>query len=235
MHDLVRYKAWYFSTVAIGTGMETVGFVFRILSSKQDPYSVPWFVVEYFFNVVAPVFFSAAIYAVVSVLINIVGRQCAPLPPKFILWFFITCDIIATITQVAVASLIGVAYSHKKDPTTPNHHFTRQPSFPGHFLCSILGSAHNHAHQVQAEFRNGQQMLHRSSGVCDFDDTAKGLMNSLSTHEVYFGCLEFAPIVLAVYTLIWYHPGKWLPNASQHKSGRRFDRSADGFGKEGGA
>ncbi|KAK3612743.1 hypothetical protein LTR56_028261, partial [Elasticomyces elasticus] len=66
-------------------------------------------------------------------------------------------------------------------------------------------------------------------------DTAKGLMNSLSTHEVYFGCLEFAPIVLAVYTLIWYHPGKWLPNASQHKSGRRFDRSADGFGKEGGA
>ena len=43
---LIHYRTWYFSTVVAGTLMEIVGYVFRILSSQQDPYSVPWFVVQ---------------------------------------------------------------------------------------------------------------------------------------------------------------------------------------------
>jgi hypothetical protein len=41
-------------------------------------------------------------------------------------------------------------------------------------------------------------------------ETAEGLLATLSTHEVYFGCLEFAPIVIAVYLLVYWHPGRWL-------------------------
>jgi uncharacterized membrane protein len=43
---LLRYRTWYFSTVVVGTAMEIVGYAFRILSSQQNPYSVPWFVVQ---------------------------------------------------------------------------------------------------------------------------------------------------------------------------------------------
>lgn len=43
---LIRYRTWYFSTVLIGTFMEVVGYIFRLLSSQQDPYSIPWFVVQ---------------------------------------------------------------------------------------------------------------------------------------------------------------------------------------------
>ena len=35
-------------------------------------------------------------------------------------------------------------------------------------------------------------------------------MSTLSTREVYFGCLEFLPIVVAVYIFVWFHPGRWL-------------------------
>jgi hypothetical protein len=43
---LLRHRTWYFSTVVVGTVMEIVGYAFRILSSQQNPYSVPWFVVQ---------------------------------------------------------------------------------------------------------------------------------------------------------------------------------------------
>lgn len=89
--------------------MEIVGYVFRILSSQDNPYSVPWFVAQYFCIVVAPVMFSAAIYAVASVLINTYGREYAPLPPKLVLAVFITCDVVATVVQVAGAALVGVS------------------------------------------------------------------------------------------------------------------------------
>lgn len=43
---LLKHRTWYFSTVVVGTMMEIVGYAFRILSSQQNPYSVPWFVVQ---------------------------------------------------------------------------------------------------------------------------------------------------------------------------------------------
>lgn len=83
--------------MTVGTAMEIVGYVIRTFSSQKDPYNAIYFVVQYFFIVVAPVFFSAAIYNILSIMINSVGRQYAPLPPKVILWIFITCDVVATV------------------------------------------------------------------------------------------------------------------------------------------
>jgi len=57
---------------------EVVGYIFRCLSARVNPYKVSYFVVQYFFIVVAPVFFAAGIYTVLSVLINTTGRQYAP-------------------------------------------------------------------------------------------------------------------------------------------------------------
>jgi len=42
--------------------MEIVGYAARSLSAKKDPYSITFFVLEYFFIVTAPVFITASIY-----------------------------------------------------------------------------------------------------------------------------------------------------------------------------
>lgn len=42
-------------------------------------------------------------------------------------------------------------------------------------------------------------------------ETAQGLQEFLMTHEVFFGCLEFAPVVVAVYLFNGWHPGRCLP------------------------
>lgn len=39
-------------------------------------------------------------------------------------------------------------------------------------------------------------------------ETAEGLGGDLSTKEVYFGVLEFAPVVIAVALLTVWHPGR---------------------------
>jgi hypothetical protein len=116
-----KHKTWYFSLLCFGTFMEIIGYVMRILSSKSDPYSVPYFVVQYFFIVVAPVFFSAAIYIILSKMIQQLGKNYSPIPPKAILWTFVTCDVVATVVQILGAGLVGSAYSAHKNPNTYNN------------------------------------------------------------------------------------------------------------------
>lgn len=39
-------------------------------------------------------------------------------------------------------------------------------------------------------------------------ETAQGINGYASSHEAFFGALEFAPVVLAVGLLGWWHPGR---------------------------
>jgi len=40
-------------------------------------------------------------------------------------------------------------------------------------------------------------------------ETSQGVFGHLSTHEGFFGGLEFAPMVVAVWLLAIWHPGRW--------------------------
>ena len=200
--------------------MEVVGYCFRILSSQEDPYSVPWFVVQYFFIVVAPVFFSAAIYAIVSVLINTYGPKYSPIPPKVVLGVFITCDVVATIVQIAGAALVGSAYSNRENPTTPNNILLAGLAFQvftfAVFLLVLLltlwkarQSPVTVSHSFLAALILATLAVYLRT-CFRLAETAEGLMQFLSTHEAFFGSLEFAPIVVAVYLFTYWHPGRWL-------------------------
>lgn len=184
---------------------------------------------NYFCVVVAPVFFSAAIYSLVSVMISIYGREYAPMPPKLVLWIFIVCDVVATIVQVAGAALVGIAYSNQNDPTTPNNILLAGLAFQvfsfAMFLIVLFWTLIK-ARKSPATISRGfiAALVVATLAVylrtCfRLAETAEGLMEELSTHEAYFGCLEFAPIVVAVYLLTYWHPGRWLPGSSPlHKA-----------------
>lgn len=43
---LSRYRTWYFIPIAVGTAMEIIGYIFRILSNVKDPYAVAYFVAQ---------------------------------------------------------------------------------------------------------------------------------------------------------------------------------------------
>ncbi len=200
--------------------MEIIGYIFRALASKENPYSVAYFVGQYFCIVVAPVFYSAAIYTLITAMINRVGREYAPLPPKVILWTFIACDIIATTIQITGAGLIGSAYSNGNDPNTPNNILLaglafQVFSFAAFILCLILflvrsRKATSRAFKIFSAAVFAATLAVYLRTCVRLAETAEGLLEFLSTHEVIFGCLEFVPILIAVYLFIYWHPGRWL-------------------------
>ncbi|KAH7112519.1 RTA1 like protein-domain-containing protein, partial [Dendryphion nanum] len=218
--QLVKFRTWYFSTMVVGIAFEIVGYAFRILSAKISPYRVNYFVVQYFFIVVAPVFFAAAIYTVLSILISTTkSRSYAPLSPKLILWIFITCDVVATVVQILGAALIGVASSNRKDPTMANNILLGGLAFQAasfllfivlysvflfrarHVVFRVVGKAWHIAFAVA--------VLLMYLRVCfRLAETSEGLYGKLNTNEVYFGVLEFMPVVLAVWLLAVWHPGR---------------------------
>lgn len=181
--------------------------------------------------------FSAGIYTILSVLIKRLGRHYAPFAPKLILWIFITCDVIATGVQVAGAALIGVASSNRKDATTPNNILLAGLAFQvfAFFLFVVLLTVFlfraRHAIGKIAAVTDKNEALSRNGEVkwsfiavlvvatlliylrtCfRLAETAEGLFGHLSTHEVFFGCLEFAPVVVAVYLFNIWHPGRCIP------------------------
>ncbi|KAK5114307.1 hypothetical protein LTR62_002558 [Meristemomyces frigidus] len=250
---VIKYKTWYFSTMVLGLVLEVVGYIFRILSSQKDPYSIvrnsdpqcqraveamiymgallmgasqPFYVVQYFTIVVAPVFFSAAIYTIISVLIRAYGRQYAVLPPKVILAVFISFDVVGTAIQVAGAATVGVAYSQGKDPAVPSHVLLgglsiQVASFAG-FLV-ILGWTLVRARGSTVKISKMFLTTTIVASIAIFVRTcfrvaegAEGLMSKLSVHEAYFGGLEFAPVVIAVFLLAYGHPGRYVQSSKVH-------------------
>jgi hypothetical protein len=183
-------------------------------------------VLQYFFIVVAPVLISAGIYAILSVLINRLGHQYSPLKPKWVLGIFITCDTVATIVQVVGAALVGVRYSNAQDPKSANDILLAGLAFQVFtFLVFIILTTTFLYRVSKSEKGLLQTGKHMRSFLVAFmaatllvylrtcfrlAETSQGLEKELSTREVYFACLEFAPIAGAILLFNVWHPSRCL-------------------------
>lgn len=218
--------------------MEVVGYIFRYLSYHDDPYSIPYFVVEYFFIVTAPVLMSAAIYVCLSRLIywavaeGLETKDYSWIRPKLILWGFITCDVITTAAQVAGAALVGTAESTQQSPTLPNDILIAGLAFQTfafslflYLFIIITAIIHKNADLSPklADKRSFFTALATASisvyirTIFRLVESAQGVFGYLSSHELLFGIMDFAPIVIAAWTLIIWHPGRCLPNEKHFK------------------
>ncbi|KAK4187948.1 RTA1 like protein-domain-containing protein [Podospora australis] len=219
LFQVIRHRTAYFCTFPIGLGFEIVGYIARCLSAKVNPYNLIYFILQYFFIVTAPVFLAAGIYAILSALINRMGRQYSLLPPKIILWIFITSDVIATVTQIAGAALIGVKQKRREDPTSANNILLGGLAYQVFAIGIFIILSAVFIWRARAQIRHAGLTLFIAAfstatlliylrTVFRLAETAEGLGGTLSTREVYFGTLEFLPVVLAVPLLAVWHPGR---------------------------
>lgn len=235
LYQVSRYRSWYFTTFSVGLGFEIVGYIARLLSAKKNPYNLIYFILQYFFVVTAPVFLAAGIYTILSALIHRLGREYSLLNPKLILWIFITSDAIATITQISGAALIGVRQTKRADPTDANNILLGGLAYQvfaiGVFVVLSAAFIFRAREKIR---RNGltkfvmafsaATLLIYLRTVFRLAETAEGLGGELSTNEVYFGVLEFAPVVLAVLLLTVWHPGRCV--GSKVSAGKLEDESS---------
>lgn len=203
-----------------------------------DPYNVINFVVQYFFIVCAPVFLSAGIYTTLTSFIGALSghshgdgaRNLSPLglSKSTILAIFITSDVIATIVQVAGAALIGSSESNRKSPDTGNNILLAGLAFQVFsflvFLVLLFIFLRN-SRKIMMSTSTGEGGMGNMMQMYTFAlvgssvlvylrtcfrlaETAQRVMGYASSHEAFFGCLEFAPIVMAIAMLGWWHPGR---------------------------
>jgi hypothetical protein len=109
----IRGTRTFQALMAFGALCEVVGYAAR-LSASKNAFIVVKFVVQYFFIVVAPVFFQAAFYIALADALRLLeggGRTLLGFNPKILVAVMITADVVTTIVQICGAALIGVAES----------------------------------------------------------------------------------------------------------------------------
>ncbi|GAM35960.1 hypothetical protein TCE0_018r04688 [Talaromyces pinophilus] len=190
---------------------------------KEDPYNLIFFVLDYFFIVTAPVFLAAGIYTILSILIRETtsGNRFSVVSPRLILGFFIASDVVSTVIQISGAVLVGIRESRRQDPAVANHillgGLAYQVFAMSIFIVLSMTFVLRARHALKSEglstfaavFVLSTLMVYLRT-VFRLAETAEGLFGKLATHEVFFGCLEFAPIALVALLLEVWHPGRCI-------------------------
>ncbi|PYI30068.1 parasitic phase-specific protein PSP-1 [Aspergillus indologenus CBS 114.80] len=99
------YRAWGFMAGLLsGCILEIVGYIGRIII-HDNPFAFNGFIMQIICITIAPVFFCAAIYVLLSRVIILVDERLSRIPPRFLGWIFITCDIISLVLQAVGGAL----------------------------------------------------------------------------------------------------------------------------------
>ncbi|KAL8673077.1 MAG: hypothetical protein Q9168_002500 [Polycauliona sp. 1 TL-2023] len=159
------------------------------------------------------------------------SKRLSPLglSKKTILGIFITADVIATIVQVAGAALIGVSESNRKSPATGNNILLAGLAFQvfaflvflillfifirkaGKVMLSTDTAENGRGATVMVRYTVAlvaSSLLVYLRTCFRLAETSQGVGGYASSHEAFFGALEFAPIVVAIGLLGWWHPGR---------------------------
>ncbi|KAK1974116.1 parasitic phase-specific protein PSP-1 [Colletotrichum cereale] len=105
----IWWKTWGFTASMIcGCVLEIVGYVGRLII-HDNPFSFEGFLVQIICITVAPVFFSAAIYVLLSQTINFLDRSISRFPPRLFYWTFIPLDIFSLVLQALGGALSSVS------------------------------------------------------------------------------------------------------------------------------
>ncbi|KAM0562758.1 hypothetical protein ACHAPJ_001598 [Fusarium lateritium] len=99
---LIKYRAWYFIVVVIGSVIEVAAYAIRVYSTKNQSEITP-FVLTLTWTVLAPVFIAAGNYLLISRLILAVlppsHHRILKIPGRRLTPIFVTCDVIAFLIQ----------------------------------------------------------------------------------------------------------------------------------------
>ncbi|TLD38809.1 hypothetical protein E2P81_ATG01352 [Venturia nashicola] len=230
-YQTLKQKTYFLLSLLFSILLEIFGYASRSLSAKKDPYNVIYFILQYFFIVTAPVFLTASIYVCLNKLIawargaGYTSSKGRWLRPKLILWGFVACDVLSTGMQVAGAALIGKAESDEKDPATANNILLAGLAFQtfaffiflvvlGLLIASlvrdiVIGSNLGGKRTFVVALYVASLLIFLRI-IFRVAETSQGVLGYLSTHEAFFGALEFAPVVLAVWILAIWHPGRCI-------------------------
>ena len=115
-------RMWWLVVLVIGGITEIIGYSARIYSWKNDS-NLDAFLAQTVTLIIAPSFFSAALYVAFGMIVNIVGREYSILAPKWYTVIFVIADLISLIVQAVGGGLAAVAAQTQSDPSNGTYSY----------------------------------------------------------------------------------------------------------------
>ncbi|GAA5994160.1 RTA1 domain-containing protein [Rhodotorula paludigena] len=117
LYRVCRSRIWWLSVLLFGGVAEIIGWVGRLWSSI-NVYRLEAFLIQTICLGLAPVFFSAAIYALLGVIIASIGPQYSLLRPRTYLLVFCTADLVSIVVQAVGGGMSATALATDTSPRT---------------------------------------------------------------------------------------------------------------------
>lgn len=223
----LKYKTWWFMGAMIaGCLDEILGYVGRIMYN-HNPWAQPGFILQIVMITIGPVFFSAAIYVLLSQIIEFLSVKHARFAPRLLIWIFIPSDILSLILQAIGGAMSST--SNGKSSAGVNIALAGL-SIQVITLTAFLVLVLDYFVRSRSVW-SGAQLPSRFKVFCSFlmlatvlilvrcayriYELSKGYVQSsqaLRDQGVFIG-LESVMVIVAAYCLIIAHPGPVFKNS----------------------
>lgn len=204
---------------------ELIGWASRTWAAKC-PYNHDAFLSQIVTLIIAPVFFSAALYVLLGKLIRDLGRASSILSAKWYTIVFCTCDVVSLIIQAAGGAMASMADTDEEQDRGTNimeagigfqlATMTLFGVLLGDFAWRVLGRRFGLRDAITRELKLvliaiaiSFVMIYIRS-IYRTIELAQGWRGHLITHEAYFIGLDAAIMVVAVAVFIPIDPAVML-------------------------
>ncbi|KAK7911866.1 RTA1-domain-containing protein [Apiospora marii] len=110
----VRSRRWASILLALGSLTELIGWAGRTWSSAC-PYNANAYLMQIVTLIIAPVFVTGALYVLLGMFIELVGRGSSLLSPRMYAIVFLTCDVVSLVIQAVGGAMASSASSNLED------------------------------------------------------------------------------------------------------------------------
>jgi hypothetical protein len=223
-YQMYTSRMWWLIVLVLGGITEIIGYAARIYSWSDDS-NLDAFLAQTVTLIIAPSFFSAALYVVFGLIIHIVGQQYSVIPPKWYTIIFVICDLISLIVQAVGGGQAAVAARTNSDTTGGTHIMVAGICFQMltmtvYVVLVIIYISRLTKEKVQLSrnmkiFLTGMGIVTLMIFIRCIYRTVEllaGWTGYIITHEVYFACLDGLPMIIALVAFNIFHPGRYIKN-----------------------
>ncbi|KAI1459886.1 RTA1-domain-containing protein [Annulohypoxylon moriforme] len=217
----IRLRRWTSALLAIGALIELIGWAGRTWSA-ECPYNRNAFLIQITTLIIGPVFFTAALYVLLGMFIEALGRGYSILSARMYTIVFMTCDTISLVVQAVGGAMASMASSNGDDTKLGTNimvagvifqlvAMTIFTLFTLDFLrrSSKFGMPQEYNKIIVALFISLAAIFARS--IFRAVELIEGWSGYLMMHEAYFIALDGSLMVLAVVIFLPFDLARTIP------------------------
>ncbi|KAI1414147.1 RTA1-domain-containing protein [Hypoxylon sp. FL1857] len=217
----IRLRRWTSALLAIGALTELIGWAGRTWSS-ECPYNQNAFLMQITTLIIGPVFFTAALYVLLGMFINVLGREYSLLSARMYSIVFVTCDTVSLVVQAVGGAMASTASGSGNDTKLGTNIMVTGVLFQLAAMIvftlltldflrrsSKLGMPQEYNKILVALFISLAAIFARS--IFRAVELIEGWNGYLMMHEAYFIALDGSLMVLAVLIFLPFDPARKVP------------------------